>query len=108
MAGLVAGDLADPRRRDRAEDLHVVGASPAGTRRRRAGRPGDTAEPDPAGRPDLIPVPVPAPGRPVLLGAVVLVGGARVVGGSDRGAAAAAVDHAAAGRRGRAQGLPER
>src|SRR6516165_4516660 len=76
--------------------------------RGRAGRSGHAAEPDPAGRADLVPVPVPPAGRPVLRGAAVLVGRAGAVGRSDRRATTAAVHHAVAGRRGGTQGLPGR
>ena len=75
---------------------------------RRAAGSGDAAEPDPARRAHVVLLPVLPAGRPVLRRAAVLVRGARPVGDRDRRPAAAAVHHAAAGRRGRPQGLPER
>ena len=88
--------------------LLLVGESPSGARPRRAARSGDAAEPDPARRAHVVLLPVLPASGPVLRRAVVLVRGARAVRDRDRRPAAAAVHHAAAGRRGRAQGLPER
>ena len=70
--------------------------------------PAHAAEPDAARRAHRVLLPVPPAGGPVLRRAAVPVGGARAVGDRDRCAAAAAVHHAAAGRRGRSQGLPAR
>ena len=108
VAGAVAGDLADARRRGRAAVLPVVGESPSRPRRCRAARSGDAAEPDPPRRAHVVLPPVLPASRPLLRRAVVPVGGARAVGDRDRRPAAAAVHHPAAGRRGRSQGLPER
>ena len=71
-----------------------------------AARPGPAAQPDASRRADRLLLPVPAPGRPVLRGAAVLVGGAGPVRHRHRRTAPAPVDHPAAGRRGRPESLP--
>ena len=63
---------------------------------------------DAARRADGVLLPVLSASGPVLRGAVVLVGGARTVRDRDRRPAAAAVPHAAAGRRRRSPALPPR
>ena len=77
-------------------------------RRRTADRPVDPAQPDAAVRADRLLLPVHHPGRAVLRGAAVSVGGAGLVGDRHRRAPAAAVAHPPAGRRRHPQGAPQR
>src|SRR4051794_25750276 len=106
VARAVAHVLADPRRRRRRLVVHGVGAAPDRARGRAARGSGAAPQPEADRRADVVLLPVPAAGRALLHGAAVPVGRARALRDRDRRAVAAALDHAAAGRRRHPQAVP--
>ena len=108
LARALAGDLADTRRGSRAARVPRLGEAPARHRPTGAARSGDPARQTPAERAYRVLLPVPAPGRAVLRGAVVPVDRAGAHCDRDRCPHLAPVDHPGPRRDGDPQAVPTR